>query len=545
MTRCVRLLLTAILWSAASPAGVTAAPGGSSASRLAQAKQEVLTALSVGNPGHAEEILDRTFRARPDPTLLYQLGLVAQAQGRTVAALDLYHRYQELVGSAVPPVTNAAIESFAATMTAPATTLNVTADPGLLLCIDEKIVGLLPLPAPLLIAGGTHRFRIERRGERWESGTLSIPDSREADLRLTPGANGTAVALLSLSPITLISVEPKALPMTTAQAGYKALAEAARKHHLAPLPPSRLNLLLGKRPAGCFEDRDCRYSIAEQAQARSLLRAWVQEEAPASTDGDRSSDNSKSADKDSEKDNDSAARPPPRRCTVQLEYLDINAGQVAAVGVVPQTVCAGPALVDAMLPVLQQLLLDAGSRARAMIAVNSVPEGAQVRVDGLLRGVTPYLRPNFTGPHNVVIEKDNFWPFRSSAEVIVGQVAAVQAPLSAVPAADTEPQPAGLRTARRVWVTHQQPRPRWRLASGGVSLGLGVLFAGLGASALSRNGQCSRPPVDGGVCDAEFSTGGVGGGLLGVGIALSASGLVLLALPGKRERVQEEIFVDP
>ncbi len=48
--------------------------------RTEQAKQEVLTALSVGNTTHAEEIIERAFRENPDPALLYQLGLVAQAQ---------------------------------------------------------------------------------------------------------------------------------------------------------------------------------------------------------------------------------------------------------------------------------------------------------------------------------------------------------------------------------------------------------------------------------------------------------------------------------
>jgi hypothetical protein len=109
-----------------------------------QARKDVVTALSVGNPGHAEEIVDRAFRADPDASFLYQLGLIAQAQKRTVAALDLYRRYQELAGPAVSAETNAAIETFAAGQTAPVTVLNVIAPPGLLLCMDDRIVGMLP-----------------------------------------------------------------------------------------------------------------------------------------------------------------------------------------------------------------------------------------------------------------------------------------------------------------------------------------------------------------------------------------------------------------
>jgi hypothetical protein len=509
--------------------GAAAKPNVRSSQNTEQAKQEALTALSVGNPGHAEEILDRTFRTDPDPHLLYQLGLVAQAQGRYVAALDLYRRYQELVGSAASAENTAAIETFAASMSAPFTTLNVSASGGLLLSVDDKIVGILPLPSPMLIAGGTHRFRIERKNELYETGTLAVPDGREADLRLSPGANGKAVAVLSLAPIALFVVQPKNLPSAVLQSVQKALAAAARQKHLAPLPQSRLALLLGKRGASCLEEADCQFSIAEQAQARVVLRAMVLTKEEAAEDATPTS--------------------APASCLVQLEYLDVNAGQVAAQGATEKTECSGLPLAGALAGVVERLLAQTNSRLRGMVSVSSVPEGADVRVDGLLRGTTPYLRASFVGPHEISVERNNFHPWKAQVEVAQGQVAAAQAPLRAMPEAEREPEPAPLAVARRVpklvFVDHQNPRPRWRLGLGGAGLGVGILLSGFGIAALSVNGQCTQEPKNGGVCDANFATGALGGGLLGAGLVLSVAGSVLIGLPGSRERLSGTIYVDP
>lgn len=488
-----------------------------------QAKKEVLTALSVGNPGHAEEILDRAFRADPDPTLLYQLGLVAQAQGRPVAALDLYRRYQEIVGSEVSAEVTRSIESFAQSLVAPFTVLNVSSAPGGLLCVDDKIVGTLPLRTPLLIAGGTHRFRIEQRNEQYESGKLAIPDGREADLRLTPGTKGTLVALLSLSPITLFSIAPKGLSQAARQALGKALEAAVRKNHLAPLPDNRLAFLLAKQPADCMEQADCQYAVAEQAQARSVLRVLVKEPATG-----RSED-----------------VVPTSSCSVELAYFDVNAGAVAASGATESRACAGPPLLGALSALIGKILLEAGTRPRAMISISSIPEGADVRVDGLLRGQTPYLKASFTGPHEIVIEREDTHPFPTRVEVKLGQVTTVEAALKERPKAEKKPAPSVLGITRVVWTERQQPRPRWRLAVGGVAIGAGVLLTGFGISAVAINGQCARGPQEGGLCDGSYSTGSIGGGLLGAGLALAAGGAALLAVPGRKERVGVPTLVVP
>ena len=93
----------------------------------------------------------------------------------------------------------------------------------------------------------------------------------------------------------------------------------------------------------------------------------------------------------------------------------------------------------------------------------------------------------------------------------------------------------------------REPRPVWRLATGGVTLGLGALVAGLGAGALVKDGQCVTTS-DPGLCVASlgaagmrtaqvYDSQGVGIGLLASGATLLVVGAVLLALPGPRRAV--------
>ena len=75
-------------------------------------------------------------------------------------------------------------------------------------------------------------------------------------------------------------------------------------------------------------------------------------------------------------------------------------------------------------------------------------------------------------------------------------------------------------------------RPRWRLVTGGLALGIGLALAGLGVSGVVIDGDCvspAEPPIL--HCRERFDTLGKGGALLGVGAALSLTGGVLLALP--------------
>lgn len=161
------------------------------------------------------------------------------------------------------------------------------------------------------------------------------------------------------------------------------------------------------------------------------------------------------------------------------------------------------------------------NRRRGELQVRSQPAGAAVLVDGRRRGETPLQVQVFSGLRAVRVEKTGFRP--QDRTLAVPPDGAAELPV------DLAPQV--VRTERR-------PRPRWRLISGGVAVGAGLLLAGLGISALAVAGSCWDPPPGGtGECNFLYDTNAVGGGLLGAGAAVGLAGALLLALPGERHQV--------
>ena len=98
----------------------------------------------------------------------------------------------------------------------------------------------------------------------------------------------------------------------------------------------------------------------------------------------------------------------------------------------------------------------------------------------------------------------------------------VSAQAAASSAAARHPQPA------------EQRRPRWRLITGGIMLGSGLLLSGFGAAALATNGHCQDGSTNFATCPQYYDTTGVGAALLGTGGALLLGGTVLLAIPAKK-----------
>jgi hypothetical protein len=121
-----------------------------------------------------------------------------------------------VLGAAQPAA--AATESEPAAEAELGTELTVSGPPGAFLRVDDKPVGRLPLEAPLALPAGPHRFLLEHRGLRYESDVLPIPQGRVAELSLSPGNQGTAIAVLSLTPMVLLAVRGGSLDEKQQQA---------------------------------------------------------------------------------------------------------------------------------------------------------------------------------------------------------------------------------------------------------------------------------------------------------------------------------------
>ena len=393
----------------------------------------------------------------------------------------------------------AAEDSPPAAAPARGTELTVRGTPGALLRVDDKPVGRLPLESPLVLPAGPHRFQIERQGRRFESDVLTIPEGRIAELSLTAGSEGTAVAVLSLTPLILLSVRGRELDDAGRQALRAAVQEAAQAEHSVLIPGETMALVQRGQPADCLTQPACQLRFAAAAEARMVLRLELPAANAASQNGNKP--------------------------LVRGELIDVKTGQTAVRGEQPSG--EGQPW-DAAQQLTRSLLSSAAKLGRGIVVVNSQPDGAQVTIDGQVRGATPWEGPSFPGPREVSVEKPNYQPHRAQLNVVAEQTVKLDVELTAVP---DEPAPAPL-VAPPVALT-RRPRPLWRLITGGIALGLGTVVTGLGIAGIATDGACAdSPPPAVGNCNYLYATAGLGGAGVGVGLSLVGAGVVLVAVPG-------------
>jgi tetratricopeptide (TPR) repeat protein len=99
---------------------------------------------------------------------------------------------------------------------------------------------------------------------------------------------------------------------------------------------------------------------------------------------------------------------------------------------------------------------------------------------------------------------------------------------------------------QRVNPGERAPRPRWRLALGGVAAGAGLGLLGGGIYALTQDGKCLDEPVPPQqVCNQIYASSGIGLGLSITGAALLVGGAALLILPGPPARPAPRLGLAP
>ena len=161
--------------------------------------EQGLQALGDKDYSRAYAALSEAFRLQPSAEGLLHLGRLAAAEQRTLEAQDLLRRY--LLDPARKP--DDALQQLATSLLAGATPPSgraiVLADPGALVSVDERLVGVLPLPSPLLLSPGEHRLAIEYPNKRLGA-QVTISAGRQFEVRFD---RSTGTLLQSLMPAVL------------------------------------------------------------------------------------------------------------------------------------------------------------------------------------------------------------------------------------------------------------------------------------------------------------------------------------------------------
>lgn len=356
---------------------------------------------------------------------------------------------------------------------------------GALLLMDGRALGKLPLPLNLVVPAGSHRFRLELGSQSAESDALAFPGNGQAELNLTLSGR-TLVAVLRLTDGLLLLLRPESLASAQTSGITAAVAAAAKQEHSVLLGSDKQDALLRRKELliSCLEHSDCHEPMFRDGQVSYVLSVRVEGGAPGSATA----------------------------CTLHAALLDVRTHDLSASadeGCTSTDAAAIPAQVGALAA---RLLQSTAARPRGGLSVTSVPAGARVLVDGRFIGVTPLQQEAFSGSRALEVQAERYLPHKQTLLVEPNQTAAAQVTLERVPAKPL-------------------PRPLWRLVTGSILVGGGLLLGGFGTSALLTNGQCQDGSMNVDTCTPYYSTTAIGGGLLGSGAALTITGALLLAIP--------------
>ena len=365
--------------------------------------------------------------------------------------------------------------------------LAINGPQGALLIIDGQAFGKLPLPVNPVVRVGPHRFRLELGKQRAESDTLSLPDSGHAELNLTL-AGSSLIAVLRITDGLLLLLEPETLPTALRGSITAAVAAAARQEHSVLLGTDNQAALLRRQSvvSRCIDSGDCHESLFRDARVSYVLSLRV-ENADASSPGS---------------------------CRLRAALLDVRTRDLSAQAEESCRSAAPSSLSAQTFSLIAKLLQETAIRPRGAITVTSAPAGAKVLLDGRWLGMTPLSLEAFAGQRMIEVQSHRYLPHKSTVQIEPNQTAAVDAVLLRDPSAALA-------------------RPPWRIVTGSILLGGGLLLVGFGASALASNGQCQDGSTNFDTCTPYYGTAAIGGGLLGTGAALTIAGTLMLAIPSR------------
>lgn len=459
--------------------------------RSAQLVAQGVMALVSRDFAQAYSYLSEAYGIEHRPDTLYQLGIVAYTEGQTVLSQDLLRRYLASTAEGThSPQQRAEAERIVSQGQGQSGELLIYGEPETQILVDGRLVGVLPLPLPLLLATGSHSLVLQR-GERKHSVAVEIESHRAYQITLDSAANPAAAPVLNRLPTALLQLD---------QDLYVRSVSAQQDTHSALLERiERAGLFVLSAPAhgqqDCKGDARCILKLADQVSADYLLTlsGLLTDPAPSGT--------------------------------VHVALIDATIGEAAAQQSVPCSPCTEAALTETLSRELPPLVRSAVTRGRGTLQIQTEPAGALVRLRNRKLGITPLTAFVFAGEVELTLVRPGFLPQTMRKEVVSGQTTQLVAKL-----AEEQTAPIIVRLA-----PERRPRPTWRVAAGIAGIGVGLGLVGLGASALAISGQCvepATPPMA--VCSSVYQTTPAGAALVGTGAALGIAGSLLWAWPGPR-----------
>lgn len=490
-----------------------------------------LRQLRSGQLSAAARSLEEAYRLLPDADGLYLLCGLARMEGRVTAARDLARRYlaetdrdpeqePQTAGPLEPGRDQSRAEArrILEQLDGPSGELSLLGPTGAWVILDDRLIGRLPLARPLWVPAGAHQVAVDRGPElSLIRARVEVGAGRQLELRVQPDTDSLLVTRMPAM-VVLFGRDPRAAAAEPRL--LQAIAAAAQREHLFMVSvPSATEP--SAQPGSCAEPGECMQALAERADAAYVLEARVDGPQPPQEAGD---------------------------WQLELRLLSAVTGELATSRTLRCSACAAARAAELLQTELTDALALASARPRGELVVQTEPTGAAVYSAGQRLGTTPYRRAAWTGGKQLELRRDGYSTWTGRVEIEEARRTTLSLRLQPVPeppariagivhgqaltpASTAAPAPEPRAPERR-----RAARPRWRLITGGLSLAVGSLLVGFGASALALNGLCSPDtPPTASECRSTYDSVPVGGALLSIGAAALAAGSVLLIVPGRSQ----------
>lgn len=471
-------------------------------------------ARAAGQLAVARQVLTDAYQRQPSAEGLRELGLLVLAENQTLMAQDLLQRYlQESATDPAASEARAAIQKRLSFPLPPHGRLRIVGEPGAFVWLDDQLVGVLPLAAPLLVSPDAHKLRIEERGGPIES-PIHVPTLRTAEVHLGPGDNKTLVVELLTAVVLVLEAGPAGSAASHSEQTefIERLQGAMENAHLTLLSSSAALTFTGAaRLASCLSQETCQAELARLCPADYALHLRI-------------------------------LRPEDSwRSPLELKLVDAAVGEVAVTSTQSCNDCQVSQLASQLSAAISTLIAQASARPRGQLEVHSSPQDAEVLLNGRLLGNTPYRGTHWVGAYSLAMQRTGRRREERRLQILEGQTTSVHLKLSEEPAAAAAPSMPPGQVAATLAMGSQmarrkpRPRPLWRPILGSVMLGGAALFLGFGAGALAVHGSCATSlSYDDELCPRFYDTASLGAGLTATGGALAVGGVLLLALPTRR-----------
>ncbi len=227
-----------------------------------------LQALAEKDFSRAYAALSESYRLAPSAEGLLQLGRLAAAEQRQLEAQDLLRRY--LLDPARKPDEAMAqlAQSLSQGPSPPAGQVMVLAEPGALVSVDERLVGVLPLPTPLMLSPGDHRLAVEYPNKRL-SGQITLAPGRQFEVRFDKTSGTLLVSLLPA--ILTINDLPNILP--DARADIQTTIEQSVRAVDQTVLPLDQALIVAPHLRDCMSKPNCQQLLAQKSDVEYILSA--------------------------------------------------------------------------------------------------------------------------------------------------------------------------------------------------------------------------------------------------------------------------------